>query len=244
MDAIFTFHSLDKENTVLSYPPAAFRMFLDVLEEERVRVVPIRELIDRPVADGPRAVLTFDDGFRSVHTEALPLLAQRRLPAVLYVVSSWVGKDNSWPSQPATITRGPLMDWNEIREWAAAGLEVGSHSANHVPLRGTNEPRWRAEIEDSRKCIEDKVGSAVRSFAYPYGVFDDGAVARVARHYDNAVTTVMDYVRGSDPYRLPRIDTFYLRSPARHRSLFGPRARAYIRVRAWLRRLKAITVQP
>jgi peptidoglycan/xylan/chitin deacetylase (PgdA/CDA1 family) len=51
------------------------------------------------VLDGSRqpardvAVITFDDGYRDVYTHAFPLLRERRLPAVVYVPSSFAGSD-------------------------------------------------------------------------------------------------------------------------------------------------------
>lgn len=45
----------------------------------------------------PRAVaITFDDGYRSVHDLALPVLQELGLPATVFVTSGYIGKGNMW----------------------------------------------------------------------------------------------------------------------------------------------------
>ncbi len=61
------------------------------------------------------------------------------------------------------------MDERQIRDWLAAGHEIGAHTLTHPALAELPPERARAEIFDSRKLLEDRFGVPVRHFCYPYG---------------------------------------------------------------------------
>ncbi len=238
MDAILTFHSIDASGSVLSYAPEDFRRLVEGLLDDGVRVVTLADLL-QPDPAGRRVALTFDDGFTSVRREALPVLEELKLPALLYAVSGWLGKQNRWPTQPADAPDFELMSLAELRELRDGGFEIGCHTANHPRLDRLEAADWDAEVEESRAFLEDGLGAPVRHFAYPYGAYDEEAVRRVGELFDTAVTTRLAFLGAAeDPLRLPRLDTYYLRRPGLHRPLFGGRTRWYLGVRAGLRRLR------
>jgi len=235
MDAILTFHSVDRSGSVLSFPPESLRRLLESLLESDVAVVSLRELIGARSTSRHRVALTFDDGLQSVHDEALPILRQLNLPAIVYVVSGRVGADNLWPSQPPGVERFATMSWDQLRAWRDTGLDIGDHTSTHEPLSGLHEPAWRAEIEESVARLEAELGVRCRHFAYPYGTLSDEAVARVRRLHDTAVTTKMGYLSASaEPHLLPRLDSYYLRGRP-GAPLFSPQQRAYLAFRSMLR---------
>jgi peptidoglycan/xylan/chitin deacetylase (PgdA/CDA1 family) len=250
MDAIVAFHSIDDSGSVLSYSPRELEQLVDGLLAQDVAIVTLDQLVAptdgsagtpavRASRQRPRVALTFDDGMASVHTAALPILAKRKLPFTVHVVSDWVGRDNRWPSQPAGIARFELMSWSQLAELRDAGATIGGHTANHVALRGVDDATARRELVESRQTLEQRLGVAVRHFAYPYGVFDASAVARVKEHYATAATTRLAFLHDRDPHRLPRLDAWYLREPARRAPLFSAASRARLRLRALLRRVKS-----
>ena len=242
MDVILTFHSIDAGGSVLSYAPDPFRRLVEGLLEEGVRFVGMDEIL-RPSTDADhRALLTFDDGFASVHEHALPVLSPLGVPALVYVVTDWVGRDNRWPTQGSGAAPTlPLMSWDGLRELASAGFELGSHTSNHVSLPGLSDEECERELADSRRRMEDELQRDVRHFAFPYGAYGAEDVARVARHYATATTTDMRFLEPRDVHgRLPRIDTYYLRDPGRRLPVFGPRTRRYLRFRAALRGLRTM----
>lgn len=240
-DAIFTFHSIDEEGSVLSYRPDALARFVEGLLEEGVAIVPPSRLLAASRDGRPRAALTFDDAFASAHRHALPLLERLGVPAVTYVVSGRVGGDNRWPGQPASAPTGRLMSWSELGEWVAAGLEVGSHTETHPRLTALDATALERELAASRARLEDRLGVPVGQLAYPYGLASDAVARRAAEVYDLAVTTRMRFLRpGAPPHRLPRIDTYYLRAPGARAPVFGRRSRLRLRARAALRELRGL----
>lgn len=240
-DAILTFHSIDDSGGLLSYPERELARLLDGLEADGVAIAPLARLLERPADQRPRVALTFDDGLKTVRSAALPLLRARALPFTLFVVTDFVGRDNGWPTQRRGIARLPLLDWDELKELRDAGVEIGSHSATHARLHGLSEAEWSRELADSRKRLEDRLGVAASSFAYPDGVHDDEAVRRVAACYERAVTTRLSFVQeGAEPCRLPRLESHYLQPASRWRPLFGWRARARLRLQAIARRARGL----
>ncbi|MCK5875650.1 MAG: polysaccharide deacetylase family protein [Alcanivoracaceae bacterium] len=61
------------------------------------------------------------------------------------------------------------MSWDQLREMAASGMEIGSHSCSHAVLANETRSRIRNELLQSRQRIEDETGKPCRSLAYPVG---------------------------------------------------------------------------
>lgn len=99
------------------------------------------------------------------------------------------------------------MTVNEMREWAQAGNEVGSHTLDHVHLSRISPDEARRQIVQSKDELEQVLGAPVTAFCYPYG--DHGPEHRVmAREagYDNATLIQRGLASASDdPYGLPRV---------------------------------------
>jgi peptidoglycan/xylan/chitin deacetylase (PgdA/CDA1 family) len=181
--------------------------------------------------------LTFDDGYRSVVTEALPLLSARGVPATVYVITDRIGQDNRWPGQPPSIPRLPLADAGELQELLAAGVTLGAHSASHRALPSLGASAVRKEIVVAADDLEQRVQRPVRHFAYPYGLFGERERAMAAARFDTAVTAECRGVDdASAPHALPRIDADDVRGAARLGLLGRAGLAQYLSVRRVLRR--------
>jgi peptidoglycan/xylan/chitin deacetylase (PgdA/CDA1 family) len=140
--------------------------------QRHFRVVPLRELVARLERGVPleRAlVITFDDGYRDNFENAAPALAALGLPATFFVVSRWIGTDvvPSWDRDRGV--RHPWMTWDQVRALHRAGFEIGVHTRTHVDLGRVAAPEAQQEILGARLELEGHLGTAVESFAYPYG---------------------------------------------------------------------------
>lgn len=146
-----------------------------------------------------RAVaITFDDGYVDTLTVARPLLWELGFTATCYFVAGALGGVSYW-TDPA-----PLMDWDGVRAWHAAGMRVGSHSLTHRDLTTLTDAEVRDEVIGSKRRLEERLGSPVRSFAYPFNRLDRRAVQAVREAgYD----TACGGPDGADPvWALPRVD--------------------------------------
>lgn len=120
-------------------------------------------------ADGPRAaMLTFDDGYRSVSENALPMLAERGRGAVVFLIAGSAGKTDDWDVSRLGPKRR-LMSWDEARDWSGKGIEFGSHTITHPDLTALSQRNLETELRVSKTMIEDQLECPVRSLAYPFG---------------------------------------------------------------------------
>jgi peptidoglycan/xylan/chitin deacetylase (PgdA/CDA1 family) len=152
--------------------------------------------------------LTFDDGYRSVLANALPVLLEHDFTATMFIISARIGGTNEWDAGTGPVW--PLMTAGEVTEVAGAGMEIGAHTATHPRLPGMEPDRLTAEVSGSRATLRELFGLPVRGFAYPYGRMDAAArqaVRDAGYDYACSVETPMGSL---GIMALPRI-TFYQR---------------------------------
>ncbi len=131
-------------------------------------------------------IITIDDGFRDLFSEALLILREFGYPFTFYLYTNFLGGS------------GRTLDDDEVRALIAAGGELGSHSISHDFLVGARKKfdsqeqyeQWLlAELKGSKDKLEARFGVKVRSFAYPYGEYSRELARKVAESgYTSAVT--------------------------------------------------------
>ena len=162
---------------------------------------------------GRRLALTFDDGFANVLRHGLEPLARHGFRAIEYLVAGRLGATNDWEERDGEC-REQLMDAAQVRDWLAAGHEIGAHTLTHPRLTQIPPAQAREEIAGSRHRLEDEFGVPVRHFCYPYGDWNEAVRDWVGEAgYATACTTVAGVnPAGTHPLALRR-------HLARHRSL-------------------------
>jgi peptidoglycan/xylan/chitin deacetylase (PgdA/CDA1 family) len=175
-------------------PPARFAEQLDLLLREGWTFVSVETLVR--ALDGqeglPRrsAVVTFDDGYSDLLTTAYPLLRERGIPAVVFVVAGSIGQTNTW-DEPLGASTLPLLHEGALRTLAAGGVAVGSHGLEHRRLVGLDPGELAAELRESADRIEAVVGARPVAFSYPHGVWS-AEIASAAREAGYAVAFTAD----------------------------------------------------
>ncbi|MBX6351430.1 MAG: polysaccharide deacetylase family protein [Clostridia bacterium] len=177
--------------------PEDFAAQMAFLRDHGFRAITLAELLDawagRRALPAHPVVVTFDDGYASTVTRALPVLRRNGAHATLFLQTGLLGK-------PGALT--PEM----VREWLSAGDELGDHTATHPDLRTLDDARLTREIAGSKADLEATFGVRVRTFAYPSGDYDRRAVAEVRRAgFEAAVTTAYGLARPADLYELRRV---------------------------------------
>lgn len=112
----------------------------------------------------------------------------------------------------------PIMAWDEVREMAGGGIEIGSHGCSHRILTHLPDEEVRQELMNSKTKLDQVLGRPVTSFSYPNGDYDKYVMATVAQAgYGCAVTT------GGKPEAMDKPDRFALRRLAIHQGIsVGP----------------------
>jgi peptidoglycan/xylan/chitin deacetylase (PgdA/CDA1 family) len=126
-------------------------------------------------------VITFDDGYDDGYIYALPVLQAHGFVATYYVIAGRIG-NKPGPLQALTPAH--------VRALAAAGMEIADHTYNHVDLAVASPSVIAHQVGAAAAKIEQLVGVAPSTFAYPYGARGPSAIAAVqAAGFEIAFTT-------------------------------------------------------
>jgi peptidoglycan/xylan/chitin deacetylase (PgdA/CDA1 family) len=150
-------------------------------------------------------ILTFDDGYKDMYTDALPALLAHHYRGVFYIITGMIG--------------GNYMTWQQVRKLAQDGMQIASHTVHHVNVG--QPPAWTSiqkELLDSKQTLESQLRQPIQFFCYPSGepfhldpvyerqivladLFADGYVGATLDpfSYDSAIQNAQT------PYQLPRI---------------------------------------
>ena len=184
----------------LHVPPKRFSLQMKLLKLLGYQGLSMGDL--QPYLDGKKngkvVGLTFDDGYKNNITNALPILKKYGFSATCYVVSQNIDGINHWDINKG-IPENPTMNKKEIQSWIGAGMEIGSHTQNHVFLTKINKNEAINEINNSKADLEKMFGVDVNHFCYPYGDLNDDivSVTKNAR-YHTATTVNRGKVRMND----------------------------------------------
>ena len=133
-------------------------------------------------------IITFDDGYKDLIENALPLLNKYNFKATCLIVSNLIGKNNIWDEHNKNIKNKELMNLSEINYWLKNGMFIGSHSKNHKKLTLLDKNDAVKEIINSKDELENLTGTSINSFCYPYGLYNENIIEIVKKN-DLAFTT-------------------------------------------------------
>lgn len=143
---------------------ASFTRLLDVLEEEQYTTTNFHTLNKK----GKNVILSFDDCPRHLWDFAIPELKARSMTASFYMPTAYINGKNDWDiaqGKPAV----ELMNDSELKNLTEIGMEVGSHSHEHVELATLEEDKVRQNLKESKLILEGITSSKIVSVAYPFG---------------------------------------------------------------------------
>jgi peptidoglycan/xylan/chitin deacetylase (PgdA/CDA1 family) len=171
--------------------------------------------VARLTTDTRYFLLTFDDGYASLAETAYPVLADLGFTATTFLITDYIGRDNSWDVR-YTQRRLPQLDWRTIEQWRIRGFDFGSHGATHRRLTWLRSAVVTDELTRSRQILIQRLGTgAGHAVAYPFGAVSD-RVMELARQAGFEMGFAGAWDRGIDPLRLARVPVYVwdaLRTP-------------------------------
>ncbi|MEU8956782.1 polysaccharide deacetylase family protein [Streptomyces sp. NPDC048518] len=208
---ILMYHSVAPAPNVathdLSVAPDAFTRQMEVLGERGFTPLTTAQLAAVWRTSGGRLperpiLITFDDGYEGVHRYALPVLARLGFASTVFVSTGWLRGEHDTGGGPDR-----MLDWDQVRELAAAGAEIGGHSHTHPELDQLDDDALAFELRRCRDIVTDQVGTRPVSFAYPYGYSSRRVRTRVRETgFDQALAVGNDLARRAQgPYALRRV---------------------------------------
>jgi peptidoglycan/xylan/chitin deacetylase (PgdA/CDA1 family) len=159
---ILCYHSVGQtEWGVNDVSPAHFRRHIEMALEGGFKFAPASH-VAAGAADAKTLAITFDDGLKSVLTNAAPILKEYGLPWSFFPVSEWSDSRYDW-------CESMILNWKDIEALLAQGAELGSHSATHPDFSKSEPQQIVDELGSSRDMIEKRLGFAPKTFAIPFG---------------------------------------------------------------------------
>lgn len=157
--------------------PSEFDTQIKYLKDNNYTPLFISELdyiyaFDKPV------IITFDDAYVDVYTNALPILKKYDFKANVYVITGSIGADL-------------YMNESMIKEANNSGLiEIGSHTISHYKLGEIDLATAEIEIKGSKEVLENLLNEEIKSIAYPSGSFNQNIIDIVKNYYDYGLSTI------------------------------------------------------
>lgn len=237
--AVLTYHAFSDRPSVTSITPEWFAETLDRLIEAGYHGVDLEDWVASGRPDQPQGfAIAIDDGLVSI-LKVADLLAERQLPATVFVVADRVGLDNAWPGQPRSVLSERLLDWSDLEALGKLGFRFGSHGSSHSPMARLSLNDQDRELRRSRETIEARLGRPCGLLAYPYGASGPELRESARRWYSAAFGTRLGYASSfHDLFEIHRIDAFYLRSRRDLDALTANRWRRELARRDVLRRVR------
>lgn len=215
---VLCYHSVHPTKSFASATPTTFGHHLDWLTRH-CDVVPLEQIPRTVLTAGrtrPAVAITFDDGYLDNYEFAFPLLHSRHLPATFFLTAGFLDKDPAVLARTQMLRRSAYddvrpLEWDQVRAMHAAGMEIGAHTYSHPNLARLSRTRARDELERSKQIIEERLGTRVRSMAYPFGKpgrHFTGETAAVVEEvgYEYACAVLFRAVRASDSrLAIPRL---------------------------------------
>ncbi|MCB1986463.1 MAG: polysaccharide deacetylase family protein [Burkholderiales bacterium] len=186
-----------------------FRKDMQLIREAGYHVISLKTLLtaiknNTHIPDNA-IVITFDDGLACNYENALPILQEFGYSASFFVVTSKISGFNDFSWDYGFSCRR-MLSTSEIIAMAQAGMDIGSHTVNHVILGKAKTQIAIHEIRDSKAMLEDALGHEIPHFAYPFGSWNPTVrdVVMTAGYTGACSTMPWPNRPDTDPYLLRR----------------------------------------
>lgn len=164
-----------KRETAMRISTSKFRKQMEVIRKMEIPVIPMADFVawknGEKMIPEKAIVITLDDGWKSVYTDAYPVLKEFGFPFTIYLYKNYVDGG------------GKALTTRMIKEMMANGATIGSHSTTH-PFPQTVKKYRKAgpeaydkfldkEMAESKRFLEEKFKIVANTFAYPGGYFTE-----------------------------------------------------------------------
>jgi peptidoglycan/xylan/chitin deacetylase (PgdA/CDA1 family) len=159
----------------------------------------------------PTVSITFDDGYADNCDQALPLLLDQKIPFTYFVTSRAALNGEPFEHDLKLGLRLAPNTPQQLRDLAAAGVEIGAHTQTHANLAGVhNRQQLYNEVIGAREDLQAALGCPVRYFAFPFGqhanLSREAFALAAAAGYKGVVSAY-------GGYNFPGGDAFHLQRP-------------------------------
>ena len=154
-----------------SLSPGEFAAHMAYLHDQGYHVIDLGEAIDLIQAEQElpekSVAITFDDAWRSIYDNALPIMEKYDYPYTVFVNTDPIDERNKM-----------AMTWDMLRELKQRGGTLANHTTDHDYLvrKPTYDQDWLQStldnIESAQQRLIDETGDTPKWLAYPYGEYN------------------------------------------------------------------------
>lgn len=170
--------------TEMLMPTDKFRKQMEAIRELGLNVITLEDFLswkrgEKKITD-KSVLITIDDGWKSVYTDAFPILKEFGYPFTVFLYTNYVDGG------------GKALTTEMIKEMQQHGCTIGSHSVSHPPPAAVKKERAKGseifstylkqEFGESRKLLQRKFDENVSTYAYPGG-FHTGEMLPIATEF-------------------------------------------------------------
>lgn len=197
---ILEYHKInDWSHDAYTVPPAEFAAQMDELLAQGYTTISLVDFLrakkGKETLPEKPLILTFDDGYIDNYTDMLPILEERGMKGTVFMVTN-------------NIDRPGYLSWKALKEMKKRDIEIGSHTANHIPLTEMPPAEADNELRVSKLIMEWNGVPGIFGFSYPNGKYEDYIIELLKKNdYLAAVTgdpglNTME----TNPYLLHRVN--------------------------------------
>lgn len=181
---ILEYHTItdtpDVDSVRYNVTPAELAAQLDYLAQNGYTTITMLDFIEakngRFQMPAKPIMLTFDDGYEDNYTNMLPLVEQRNMKAVIYVIANQIGQKG-------------YLSFEQLRDMQTRGIEIGNHTADHIALDELSRDEIAYEVRDSKIYLEWSGVNTIYSLSYPNGKYNAEIIKILEQeNYFTAVT--------------------------------------------------------
>jgi len=200
---VLNYHQINNEDhNALTLSDTEFEAQMQYLYNSGYTAISPDQLVDyvqygKKLPTNP-ILITFDDGYEDNYRMAYPILQKYHFTATIFIITDFAGK------------YGRYLTWEQIKEMSDNGLTFEDHTLSHILLTKASNEEVRAQLAQSKKALEWRLGKKVEYLAYPGGEYDQRVIQLTKEAGYRAAFTVnfgRDKVN-STLYTLNRIPIF------------------------------------
>lgn len=163
---VLAYHSVPSEQRALFVQQMEM-----LLKQAKVVHADIQALPDQ---GGHYVAITFDDGYEDIVDNVLPELSRRGMPSTVFIITELLGCKRNWEHRGGEDTSEVrLMSPEQLRHLPSDLVRIGSHTMTHAFLPRLDSRKMQEELSGSRVKLEKLLNREVKTFALPYGAYND-----------------------------------------------------------------------
>ncbi|SNS74143.1 Peptidoglycan/xylan/chitin deacetylase, PgdA/CDA1 family [Noviherbaspirillum humi] len=175
---ILLYHRIDESGLSTATPPAVFRQHLSKLRSDGWTALSLDEFAFVTTSGRPApersCLITFDDGYETVASAALPILEEFDFRATVFLATRFLRE----PGGNWGLTEDPeaagFMTWDQARALQAGGIiDCQSHSHTHSNFTHSSLTEIRNDLGMSIDMLAGELNlprSHFSHFAWPWGL--------------------------------------------------------------------------